>query len=421
MQGVGNERRLTQRGARGRMLLLLAFLTALMAIAFGFKTTTEYQRDSEDYINSMMALGVHQADVSANRLGAGWLLLDGVGYSGFDALHTGVGQSASLGRETYTSQIGLQGWAAYLAGRFLPQPYLVMRLLNILLLSAVLVAICYQLYRAYSLGLPVCFYLVSLVSPWLANYAPNLYWVPFTWYLPMLVGVYCLNHLDRRGWAYLAVFLSVAGKSACGYEYVTAVMLGAVLFLGVEFLVNVGRDRTRARLLLRAILGVSAAALLGFFATLFLHLLLVGEGDIAAGWSVVRFRVLVRTYADPKDFGESFSPYLSASLLNVFKKYLTGDGTGVAALHMLCTGAALLAVNAARDGKVSRRDLCLFALAFLTSVSWYVVGKSHAAAHRHMCYVLWYTGFLQTGLYVVARQAWALLRPAGIAAPPNTI
>ena len=42
-------------------------------------------------------------------------------------------------------------------------------------------------------------YLVTFwLSPWVVNFARNLYWIEFTWFIPMVIGLFCALKIDDR-------------------------------------------------------------------------------------------------------------------------------------------------------------------------------------------------------------------------------
>lgn len=45
--------------------------------------------------------------------------------------------------------------------------------------------------------------------------------------------------------------------------------------------------------------------------------------------------------------------------------------------------------------------VALYIVTFLTSVSWFVLAKSHSYVHTHINFVLWYMGYVQVCLYVI--------------------
>ena len=101
------------------------------------------------------------------------------------------------------------------------------------------------------------FYITFLLSPWIVNFARNLYWVEFTWFLPMLIGLYCsyrIHSKNCRIFCYVAGFLTIAAKCLCGYEYISTIMLGLIAFLLIDFLKSVfEKDFKKSKLLFNTI------------------------------------------------------------------------------------------------------------------------------------------------------------------------
>lgn len=48
--------------------------------------------------------------------------------------------------------------------------------------------------------------------------------------------------------------------------------------------------------------------------------------------------------------------------------------------------------------------LMMYIIFFLTSISWFCLAKSHSYIHRHMNFVLWYFGFIQTCFYIIIKK-----------------
>jgi len=44
----------------------------------------------------------------------------------------------------------------------------------------------------------------------------------------------------------------------------------------------------------------------------------------------------------------------------------------------------------------------MYVFFLLTSISWFYLAKSHSYIHHHMNYVMWYFGFVQICLYIIA-------------------
>lgn len=318
--------------------------------------------------------------------------------------------------EPYASQYGLQGKVfQHLVSRIddldALHAWCALGTAAALMLAVVLIR------KQYNRLLAGIFYVVFLLSPWVVNFANNLYWVEFTWFLPMAAGLFCTWKLSRRFCrviSYVLVFLTVMIKCLCGYEYITTVMLGSIAFLLVELAAAVSEQKKdRTKLLVRTIFFMGAFALLGFAAAICLHAPLKSGGDLAEGIRMIMEQdVLRRTYGAELNAFENlpyFEQYaLTASAWETLCRYFHFKteiiaGIGGNLFPLLCLIPLALFVLDARRGKARIREMAMYAVFFLTSVSWFVLAKSHSYVHVHMNFVLWYFGFVQICLYVIAR------------------
>ena len=261
------------------------------------------------------------------------------------------------------------------------------------------------------------FYVVFWLSPWVVNFANNLYWVEFTWFLPMAAGLFCLWKLDSRIcriFSYVLVLLAIMIKCLCGYEYITTVMLGAIAFPAAEFFAALAqKDRKRASLLFRTIFLLGVAALLGFTAAICIHAPVKSGGSLAEGIRlIVQEDVLRRTYGANLNAFENlpdFEQYaLTASAWETLCKYfhfktevITGIGGNL--FPLLCLLPAALLILDVRRKCLDVREAAWYVVFFVTSVSWFVLAKSHSCVHTHMNFVLWYFGFVQSCFYIILK------------------
>lgn len=268
------------------------------------------------------------------------------------------------------------------------------------------------------------FYVVFWLSPWVVNFANNLYWVEFTWFLPMAAGLFCLWKLDSRICrilSYVLVLLAIMIKCLCGYEYITTVMLGAIAFPAAEFFAALAqKDRKRASLLFRTIFLLGVAALLGFAAAICIHAPVKSGGSLAEGIRlIVQEDVLRRTYgADLNAFENlpDFEQYaLTASAWETLCKYfhfktevITGIGGNL--FPLLCLLPAALLILDVRRKCLDVREAAWYVVFFVTSISWFVLAKSHSCVHTHMNFVLWYFGFVQSCFYIILKHLIDWLR-----------
>lgn len=318
--------------------------------------------------------------------------------------------------EPYASQYGLQGkvfqhLVLLVDDLDLLHVYCALGTAAALFLVAVLVA------RQYSRLLAGVFYAVFLLSPWVVNFANNLYWVEFTWFLPMAAGLFCAGHLEKQSGrviSYVLVFLAVMIKCLCGYEYITTVMMGSIAFLLVELAEAAAqKEAARAKLLFRTIFLVGLASLLGFVAAICLHAPLKSGGDLVQGIRmIIQQDVLRRTYgADLNAFENlpDFEQYaLTASAWETLCRYFHFKteviaGIGGNLFPLLCLIPVALFVRDFQQKTLHIREPAMYVVFFLTSVSWFLLAKSHSYVHVHMNFVLWYFGYVQICLYVIIR------------------
>ena len=268
------------------------------------------------------------------------------------------------------------------------------------------------------------FFAVFWLSPWIVQFARNLYWVEFTWFLPMLFGLWCSNYINNRKRIFIGsvgVFLSVFLKSACGYEYITTVMLGAILFLladlGMALLVE--KDREKFRRVFACLFMVGIAALLGFMLAIVIHASIRGEGNITEGIrSIYMNNFKERAWGgDPSAFPESERASLEASVFEVLQKYFQIDthlivGVSGKLFSILIGVSFLLPVcilcykrKNQKGFRMEAEEVFLLLSAFMTSISWFVLGKAHSFIHTHLNFVMWYFGFIQLLFYVPVRSS----------------
>ena len=106
--------------------------------------------------------------------------------------------------EYYKSSFGIQGWIAYYFAKS-PIPakycYYLLRLIYAFLLSSTLLAVARQLAKAYDYLFAVCFVgCLCFLPKGIIDYGPNIYWLTFSWFIPMLGGLIALNYPEKRWW-----------------------------------------------------------------------------------------------------------------------------------------------------------------------------------------------------------------------------
>ena len=105
-------------------------------------------------------------------------------------------QNGNYEYEAYTSQIGLQGHLMIIAVKVLKNGNAVVQLFkisNCFLFAFVIMGIVLQIYKKYGLNFAIAFFVVSFSAHWNVNFSRNLYWVEYTWFIPLFLGLFLLT------------------------------------------------------------------------------------------------------------------------------------------------------------------------------------------------------------------------------------
>jgi len=398
-------------------VVLLLIMTLAMSCVFYLKRDASFDLFSEASLVSMINVAKYDIDNGGIKYGIRFMFMKGTEdvFTNFVGSAYRIYYSDDAGlygsMAAYNSQIGLHGWVFYFFTKYIIRNSLsVLRIGCCLLLALVLSLICYQLYKKYGLLLSSSFYLASILSPWLRNFSTNLCNVAFTWFIPMLLGIICLNNLNKRFWLYPLFFLTMLVRTACGYDYIPVIMLTSIMFLVPEWIYSIKRNKKQSKLLFKAIFGVGISSLLGFASAFIIHSYMRGDGNILAGIDdIYRNTALRRTVGV---IGNSESPEaVYASSFDVLRMYLrnykygvSNNTTGRYALSLLMLfPICILFRKIMKRQHLLNRDTYLFIFSFITCISWFILGKQHSYVHTHLNYVMWYMGFIQIGTYLILK------------------
>lgn len=314
----------------------------------------------------------------------------------------------------YEAQYGLQGKVfRYLSRDMDENAYTdYLRLICAICCALIFSLIIVMLRVKYNFLLAACFAITFLLSPWLVNFGGSVYWVEFTWFLPMLIGLICAAWINRK-WVrkacYILAYFSIVIKCLCGYEYISTVMMGLISFMLIDLAVSITkRDKKSTLLFFKTTFIMGCIALAGFGTAICIHALLRGEGNIIGGIkSIISEDVLRRVGGGSlNSFGQEYWPSLNASVWEVVRKYFhfkTDIIAGVDAnlFPMLCLAPIGIFIYDYVKQRLNPEEVIMYFVFSLTGLSWIVLGKSHSYIHTHINYVLWYFGFVQCCFYII--------------------
>lgn len=447
----------------GNMLLVLLVCGAFVFLACHF-------------FNNRWQLNPYDTRYRNWQLDSEQLVVDKI----MDARSHGIGNYNGMMLD-YQQQIGFAGILFSVVDKLVnhqadltePIPKDVMCALNVLVFTALFFVLLYWLYREFGLWTAGGVYVTALFTHWLGFTVKNLYWVTWTMLLPMIALLVLFMWEERKGkrrdgWLFGLSFLTIFLRSACGYEFISCVMVALelpVIYYAIKQSWGLKKYMQRA---VKAGLG----ALAGFAAALFVNLALMAG---LKGWrEALDYMIFVSARRTGYTTLEGFDPDVLASfqvpLSEVFRAYWKGDsscvlfgswGLSVLVPLFFLLGAGmvltlLLRRRAGRDtgersrrteweesektdreesgkteGEDSGRDmkekfvtaqreeggeqkmlalLAMMAVSLLGPLSWLVLAKGHAVHHQHIDYVIFCLPFTMLGFASVAQElkCWAL-------------
>jgi len=320
--------------------------------------------------------------------------------------------------EEYNSQVGMQGilWSQVdIAFRKIGvEPALrlaIYRGITSLLFALVLATIIVILY--FDIGVEAsCFLLFTIMlSKWQVYMGNNLYWMVFTMFMPMLV-VFVALKLEEFGkrinifLVSLLVMFFVFLKAAMGYEFISTILISMLCPL-IYFAV---KNSWPKKILFSRCFLIGIFGLLGFVFAVLLHTyqLSLATGDVEKAVSVIKDRVLTRTYDDPENYiGTPFYESQKASAFSVvLNEYLLRGGTFRLKIPYLFWLVVLVFITYKvykekyllpeyrKENLIINALIITTWVSILAPLSWFVLAKSHSYIHTDINIILWHLPFM---------------------------
>ncbi|MEG2769911.1 MAG: hypothetical protein RR902_03755, partial [Oscillospiraceae bacterium] len=277
--------------------------------------------------------------------------------------------------------------------------------------------IAFWVYKKVNLVAGLVMFLSCYFNVWLCYGARNLYWVFWTYLLPMC-GVVAVVWLEEKtGKTHniiLAVvtFLTVLLKCACGFEFMSCILVAAELPLLYMAITNKWKISTYIK---RSCI-VGASGLAGFAGAFGINFLqqVVFLNSFSSAVTSMKYGIAKRTglFASQfKTFSDMLVPQAIEDSLNVpLKNVMTGyfNSTQLFSykgeflpINIKQVFSALVGVFALamvlslflKCFKQNRRKLIglftITAVSFLGPIMWLILAKGHCAAHPHVNFLFW--------------------------------
>jgi hypothetical protein len=314
--------------------------------------------------------------------------------------HPELIKADGAGWAVYPSQFGLQGIVFALIDSIdpLPRRYRIgsYHFLSALLCAAAFMWIAYKIRDRFGFAAAAGFVVPVMFEPMFTALAPNLYWAVGLWFVPMAIAmdIAGAESRGRKWWLIAATGAAVFAKSLCGYEFITTVIVAAM----IGCLLNTRNDSFRNII---DMVWVALSGVVGFVLAILVH-------GAKLGFAIILDRAIDRTSGGGSAVDQGLNIGQFASVSSVIRTYLgANDYTQIRNFGILLGLIGVIAVAAFLDREYGwflggeRRRLRALAFAWLVSLaaptSWFILAKAHSFAHAPIDFILWYVPTLPVG------------------------
>lgn len=391
----------------GIVILLLSFALYFSAQYNSFNVVlndvhVNYQRESESLVlsevyaekNKIPTLGWHLGYIAPVETGIPDIL--------YPYLNFGKNNNGDVKFIPYVSQVGIQSllfkelgdWFNVYEVENLKKINSILFVFTIFILSVLYV-------RLFNPWFAIIFLTTFVFSPWVVPIARNLYWVPFTWFLPAIFSSFYFLSVKKsmKYFSLIMIFLSFAFKCMAGYEFISSITLltAAPVFLSPFF------NKTIRSYNFKDFYLVFFTCVIAFVVVLLIHSGMRGSSILEGLRNIYEYDVKRRTYGDAQSFSNvEIQKSLNATVWYVVSMYTAGWSTDIVkfvsggTFPWLTSFVLILCI-------VNRSWKGLIAFVYVLSIplSWYVLAKGHSEVHVFINFVLWYMLFIPFVFYYI--------------------
>ena len=247
------------------------------------------------------------------------------------------------------------------------------------------------------------FFAVLVSSPWIISFAPNLYWIPFSWFLPALVTALLYESINSSFLVRIILLASygllILIKCLAGYEYLSSIILFST---SVFIVAPLFKGEKIKKIHIEFFIICSILSVLAFCLALAIHANMRADNLIDGLKIILDQDVKRRTYGNPANFDPIYTSSLAASALSVVKTYILNWKTSIffylpgELFKILISSIFFIFTFLVINGRLNAysRNFIIIGIYSLIPISWFVLAKGHSHIHTHMNYVLWYLGFI---------------------------
>lgn len=396
----------------GRILLLCALAVLCVSLASG-SGSRDWQSDSEALVWGRIEVA-REKGLFANAM----------------FMYNRDYEPGAAIPEVYAGQTGLQGTCfavvAKIFGALGLRDSTVQKLLwciNSMCFIVVFGLFCKWIHGEFGGGATLGAASCALLSPWVVKSTPNLYWVTWTMLLPTVITAFwarsCAEGKGGGSRFGIALFLAIAVRFMCGFEFTSTIMLSSELPV-LYYMIRRWNEPGERGMWFKHMVWIGLIELAAFVlavGVLFVQLYVYEQGDVQAMVAEFMVRVTKRTgfMANRVEVPEIYSQSMNAGVLSVVRTYLfSGEKLylvlSLASLTLL-TSCAMLVRDRLAGERLSGTliQIALLGACLLPAVSWFVLAKGHSYIHTNICYILFFFPFLPVAVGLLWKSTYEVV------------
>ncbi|MGI9461044.1 MAG: hypothetical protein ACR2NY_00505 [Alphaproteobacteria bacterium] len=322
---------------------------------------------------------------------------------------------------SYISTVGLHGyifsWLFQHSDKNLETLWKITSLLSAL----VIVGLTFLYYRSHIFpkGFAISFFASLFLSVIFTAYARDLYWLPFTWFLPSIFAILYIkaeNHWHRIIYILLTYLAFTLKNITTGYEITSSVILMAAA--PAAYLLLTSQSLNQKIIALKKFFMICFLGVAGFFTSLLILAYIRGDSNIIDGLKSIYDVNITKRIINKSD--ENIPGYIrdsSISYYEVFKIFFRWnhdwgypqtlniiDWLPIKFVHLFFLSFFITLSSWVVPFLQHKKYIynSLFIIFFLTASSYIILAKYDAYLHIFQNLVLWYFGFIAAMFYIIA-------------------
>jgi hypothetical protein len=293
----------------------------------------------------------------------------------------------------------------------------------------VLTLIILWIYYQFGLISALIVLITTVYSQWITVFGRNLWWVTWSFYLPIITSIYILHYEDKRGkysnkFSVILIFVAVFIKCLySGYEYITTTLL---MMLVPYIYYAIYKEWTIKEFIKRNfIVGITSIISVLTSMLILVYQISFVSGSFKKGIEHIEFAFLKRTYGGLSQLppgiykdtlkADMYTASLEADIYTVLAQYIRGvafdfnnlfntssgfykvEFYSLIFLFIVFTILVFISNEYSKTISNNRKKLISLACAtwfsILAPLSWFVIFKAHSFIHTGMNHITWHMPF----------------------------